>query len=294
MDPDKGVTMNDTGEQMHFINGAEICVQAFGIPTDPAVLLVHGASASMLGWEDPLCRQIAETGRYVIRYDNRDTGRSTSYPPGQPGYSLSTMADDAIGVLDALGIDTAHLIGRSMAGAIIICAALTHADRVKTLTLVGTSPGDADLPPMTDEFLSSVSNTPDYGDKDSVVDYIVGVLWAYAGNSTQFDESGIRAIVELDVDRTRNIESTMTNHFLIDFDMPNGLGIADLNVPTLIVHGDCDPVFPIEHAHAMQAAIAGSELIVLDDVAHELPARSWPQFVTRLARHTRANVTTEP
>jgi pimeloyl-ACP methyl ester carboxylesterase len=273
-------------ERILSVNDVSLCIETFGDPNDPAVMLVHGACASMRWWDDEFCHQLAEGRRHVIRYDNRDTGRSTSYPPGEPGYSMCDMANDALGILDAVGLDDAHMVGRSMAGSIVIAAALTSPHRVNSLTLVGTSPGDRDLPPMTDVFLEAVANEPDYCSHDSIVNYIVNVLRAYAGGSKQFDETAVRAVVEVDVERTGNIRSALTNHFLIDFDMPGGLGFADLDVPTLVVHGDRDPVFPIEHAYAMQAAITGAELLVLDNVAHELPKHAWPEVVAALIRHT--------
>ena len=94
----------------------ELCVQTVGDPGDPAVLLIHGACASMVWWEDELCERIAAGGRFVIRYDQRDTGRSTSFPVGEPGYAMSDLAADAVGILDALGVDRAHVVGRSMSG----------------------------------------------------------------------------------------------------------------------------------------------------------------------------------
>src|SRR5258707_1187351 len=111
------------GEVLLEANGVELCVETFGDAADPAVLLVHGASASMMWWEEELCRRIAAGGRYVVRFDNRDTGRSVSYPAGRPGYAMRDMAGDAVGILDALGIGRAHLVGRSMAGGIVTVAA---------------------------------------------------------------------------------------------------------------------------------------------------------------------------
>src|SRR4051794_38064726 len=103
-------------ETMIAVNGVELCVQTFGDPSDPTVLLIHGASASMVWWEHRFCAQLAATGRHVIRYDQRDTGRSTSFPVGHPGYSMRDMADDAVGILDALAVDRATVVGTSMGG----------------------------------------------------------------------------------------------------------------------------------------------------------------------------------
>src|ERR687886_304004 len=116
------------GEQLLEINGVELCVETFGDRADPSILLVAGAGASMLWWDAELCERIAAGGRYVVRYDHRDTGRSTSYPPGEPGYTYTDLALDVLGVQDALGIARAHLVCQSMFGGIGLIAGVDHPD----------------------------------------------------------------------------------------------------------------------------------------------------------------------
>ncbi|MFD9700254.1 alpha/beta fold hydrolase [Lentzea sp. NPDC059081] len=264
------------------VNGVELCVQTFGDSSDPAVLLIHGACASMLWWEEELCVAIAARGRFVIRYDNRDTGLSTSYPPGEPGYSLADMVLDAVGILDALGVSRAHVVGRSMSGAIALALGVDHPDRVESLTFVCTTTGDPSLPEMTPEFLeASSARSP------SDVENIVTVLRAYAGSSPYFDEEAVRRLAVEDVARTVNIQSAMTNHFCIEFDAPGG-GFADLVAPVLVVHGSLDPVFPLAHGEAVRDAVPGASLLVLDSVGHDVPRPVWPVFVDALVRHTTA------
>jgi pimeloyl-ACP methyl ester carboxylesterase len=266
-------------------NGVGLCVETFGDAGDPAILLIHGASASMLWWEEELCQRIAASGRYVIRFDNRDTGRSVSYPPGRPGYSVRDMADDAVGLLDALGVARAHLVGRSMAGAIVTLAAMHHPDRVASLTLISTTPGGADLPPMSEEFIRhSGSGGPDPSDSAAVVEFIVGLMRVFSGGSPYYDEDAMRALAERDVARTGNIASCLTNHFVIDFGEP--VRFSDIHAPTLVVHGEQDPVFPLDHGRALQDAIRGAELLVLEKAGHELPPPVWDVFVPALVRHT--------
>ncbi|MET7397397.1 alpha/beta hydrolase [Dactylosporangium sp. NPDC005572] len=277
--------MTNQHELLLRANGVTLCAETFGDPADPAVLLVHGASASMLWWEEDLCERIAAGGRRVIRFDNRDTGRSVAFPPGRPGYALRDLADDAVAILDALGIARAHLVGRSMAGAIVALAAWSHPDRVASLTLVSTTPGDADLPGMEEAFLSYVSRPgPDPSNPGAVVDYVVGLIGAYAGG--HFDKPATRARAERDVARTADIASCLTNHFLLDLSMPEGFTLRDLTCPALVVHGDRDPVFPLPHAEAMRAALPSADLLVLEDTGHELPRRTWDTFVPDLLAHT--------
>src|SRR6266540_1958073 len=125
-------------------NGAELCVETFGEQSDPAVLLIMGAGASMDWWEDEFCERLAAGSRYVIRYDHRDTGQSISYPPGAPGYTGGELVADAVGVLDALDVRRAHVVGQSMGGALAQVMALDHPRRVASLTLVATSPAGPD------------------------------------------------------------------------------------------------------------------------------------------------------
>ena len=139
-------------ERMIEANGVELCTEPFGDPADPPILLVMGIGASMLWWEEGFCRMLADGGRFVIRYDHRDTGRSVTYEPGRPEYTGADLVADAAGVLDAYGIPAAHVVGVSAGGAFAQLLALDFADRVLSLVLISTSPatpGDRE-PPAAD------------------------------------------------------------------------------------------------------------------------------------------------
>src|SRR3954451_9029634 len=136
-------------------NGVELCAEGFGKPRDPPILLIMGVGASMLWWEEGFGGMLADGGRFVIRYDHRDTGRSVTYEPGRPGYSGADLAADAVGVLDAYELAAAHLAGVSAGGALAQLVALGHPDRVSSLVLISTSPalpGRDELPPPSEEF----------------------------------------------------------------------------------------------------------------------------------------------
>ena len=147
-------------EQVVLANGVDICVDTFGDPDDPTVLLIAGMTSSMDWWEPEFCRRLAAAGRFVIRYDHRDTGRSVSYPPGSPGYSADDLVADAAGVLEALQCPSAHVVGISMGGALAQVLALSRPELVDSLTLISTSAGagDADLPPISPELRDSFDN----------------------------------------------------------------------------------------------------------------------------------------
>ncbi|MDX2522082.1 alpha/beta hydrolase [Streptomyces stelliscabiei] len=273
------------GEKLLKINDAELCVETFGHSTHPAVLLIDGASASMLWWETELCERIARGGRFVIRYDNRDTGRSTSYPPGRPGYAFTDLAGDALGILDALHVERAHVACRSMSGGIGLIIGVDHPDRVESLTFVSTSTGEDGLPPSSDELTSGIPDNPDPTDSGAVVDFVVASAKACSGGSPYFDETATRVLVEQDVARTRDIAATLVNHYTLSFE-GSSRDFTSIKAPTLVVHGDHDPVCPLPHGHALHEAIPGAELLVLKGAGHDLPRPLWDTFVPALLQHT--------
>ncbi|MFF5989612.1 alpha/beta fold hydrolase [Prauserella flavalba] len=275
------------GERLLPVNGVELCAETFGDPADPAILLVAGGAASMLWWDAGLCARIAAAGRFVIRYDHRDTGRSTTYPPGRPGYSYTDLAADALGLLDALGVRRAHLVCQSMFGGLGLLAGLDHPDRVASLTFLSTSTGEDGLPPPLPRLAEQRPAAPDPADTAAVVDYVVASARAESGGSPFFDEDATRALVRHDVARARDYASTLANHVAIGFEPPSGRGFGDLTVPTLVVHGDRDPLFPPAHGEALRAAVPGAELVVLPGVGHAVvPPPAWDAFVAALVRHT--------
>lgn len=276
-------------------NGVDLCVQTYGRAGEPAILLVAGAVSSMDWWEDEFCELLASGPRFVIRYDLRDTGQSVSYEPGAPGYDGSDLVADAVGLLDALEIPRAHVVGLSMGGGIGQRLALEHDDRVATLTLISTTPvGPRDpdkpaLPPMSEELASSFAepaSTPDWSDREAVIDYMVEDLRPFAG-SLPFDEERQRALVERIVDRTVNIASSMTNHWILDSGEPVQGRLGELNVPTLVLHGTEDPLFPYPHAEVLAAEIPGARLLPLEGGGHEMPPRPlWNKVVAAILEHT--------
>ena len=275
-------------------DGAQICVEAIGDRDDPAILLIGAATWSMDWWDDQLCRRLADRGRRVVRYDNRDTGRSTSYPAGAPSYTRADMVADAVAVLDALGIDRAHVAGLSMGGGIAQRLALEHRDPIATLTLISTSPVDSridGLPGMAPELqatFESGDSEPDWHDRDAVIDHIVEGERPYAGPGN-FDEPRLRALAGRVFDRSNDIAASMANHFITDDDGAADTRLSRLRgLPTLVLHGTADPMLPPAHGKALADTIPGARLIELDDVGHQLPPpHTWELLVNTLIEHTR-------
>jgi pimeloyl-ACP methyl ester carboxylesterase len=276
-------------------NGVQLCVQTFGEAHDPAILLIGGAECSMDWWEDELCELLAAGPRLVARYDLRDTGQSVSYEPGAPDYDGSDFVLDAVGVLDALGIARAHVVGISSGGGIAQHVAVEHPGRVVTLTLIATSPvgprsaGAPALPPMSAALAARFTQPtpdPDWSDREAVVDHIVQSLRPFAG-SLPVDEERERALVERIVERTVNIESSLKNHWLMEEGEPLRGRISELDVPTLVLHGTEDPLFPYGHGEALAAEIPGARLLPLEGMGHELPPRPlWDRVVMAILKHT--------
>lgn len=179
-------------ERMIEANGVEFCTEPFGDPADPPVLLVMGVGASMLWWDEGFCTLLAAGGRYVIRYDHRDTGRSDTYEPGRPQYTGADLVADAVGVLDGYGIAAAHVVGVSAGGAFAQLLALGFPDRVRSLTLISTSPatgGERGLPSPTERFNAFLtSEEVDWSERQSVIEYLVGYQRMLAGGVRPFAE----------------------------------------------------------------------------------------------------------
>lgn len=270
-------------------NGVELCTQTFGDPESPAILLIAGAASSMDWWEDEFCERLASGPRFVVRYDLRDTGQSVSYEPGAPPYGGLDLVLDAVGVLDALRVARAHVVGISMGGGIAQHLALDHADRVASLTLIASSPGGPDLPPMSDELRARFDEPlpePDWSDRQAVVDYLVEDSRPFAG-TLPFDEEEMRALAGRVFDRTVNLAATMTNHWILEGGEPLRPRLGEISAPTLVLHGAEDPLFPSGHGEALAAEIPGARLLPLEGVGHEMPPRPvWDQVVAAILEHT--------
>ncbi|MGW0896355.1 alpha/beta fold hydrolase [Streptomyces goshikiensis] len=269
--------------------GVELCSETFGDPSDPPVLLVMGTGASMLWWEDGFCRMLAEGGRFVIRYDHRDTGRSVTYEPGRPGYTGADLVDDAARVLDGHGIRAAHVVGVSAGGALAQLLALDHPSRVLSLVLISTSravPGGRGLPPPTREFTRFVSDARvDWSDADSVIEYQVASARVLAGGRRPFDKAAARDLVRRDVERARDVAAVRNHDALADGVRPRA-PLASISVPALVIHGSADPMFPLAHGEALAEELPGGRLLVLEDAGHGVERADWETVVPAILGHT--------
>lgn len=273
-------------EKIMRVNGVDLCVETFG--AGQPVLLIGGLYASMLWWYKEFCERLAAAGRTVIRYDNRDTGRSVRYPLAKPGYTTDDLIADAVGILDALGLDRAHVVGQSMGGAIAQQLVLRHPGRLASLTLMSTSALGDDLPPIAPRLAEHYrdASEPDWTDRTAVIDHIVSEFRAYAG-TLPFDEALIRATAEQDVDRTPDIQVAFTNHSHIEDTGESWRPrLGEITAPTLVLHGTEDPLFALPHGEALAREIPNARLVTMAGAGHELPTAVWDQVLTELIRHT--------
>jgi pimeloyl-ACP methyl ester carboxylesterase len=280
-------------EQMLHVDGVLLCAETFGSPADPTIVLIAGGGQSMVWWESDFCQQLAAAGRHVVRYDHRDTGRSSSSPAGRPAYSAVDLATDPLRVMDALDISSAHLVGLSMGGGFAQVVAATHPDRVQTLTVIATSPAcplpDLHLPPPLPAVAESFTNPapePDWADRDAVVAYRVDIERPYTG-TLGFDEDRVRQLARAEVDRTSDMAASITNNFVVDDPGPADVALDRLDMPTLVMHGTADTMFPLEHGKALARHIPGARFLPLQGMGHQQPPPPlWNTTCTALHQHT--------
>jgi pimeloyl-ACP methyl ester carboxylesterase len=284
------VSVTDAPERTIASGDAQICTQAFGTPGDAPVVLIMGQMASMLWWPTEFCDRLAQAGRFVIRYDQRDTGRSTSYAPGSPPYTLDDLAGDAVAVLDGYGLERAHLVGMSMGGVIAQLTALAHPARVSSVTAISSTPlgpVESELPDPDPEYLRHAADfeTLDWSDRQALAELIVRDAREIAGSRHPFDESAVRELVERDLSRTTNPPS-LVNHSVLTGGEAWQDRLGKLVVPVLVIHGTADPLLPYAHGVELTAAIPDATLVTVEGGGHELHEGDWDQIIDAILGQT--------
>lgn len=276
-------------------NGIELHYETFGPDDGRPLLLIMGLGTQMIGWPDELCAALGDRGFRTIRYDNRDVGLSTHLHDARKpdlmaifagdtstaAYGLEDMADDAAGLLDALGIGDAHIVGASMGGMIAQVLAYRHADRVRTLTSVMSSVDPRTFPP-TPEASALLLRAPS-ADRDSYIAAALDGFRVIGSPGFEPDLDGLRQRAGLAWDRGYNPAGVARQLAAIYATGDRGPHLRDVAVPTLVVHGDADTLVPLPNGQATAAAIPGAELLVIAGMGHDLPRAVWPQLLHGVA-----------
>jgi len=279
-------------------------VEDLGDPSAPPLLLIMGLGAQLVHWPDPFCQLLVERGFRVIRFDNRDIGLSSGlvhrgFPrvkrligrallglPRQAPYRIADMARDAIGVLDGLGIERAHVVGASMGGMIAQRVAIDFPERVLSLTSLFSSPRAINLSkPRAIKVLLS----PPPRDRASGIQRSMDVFNALRGPRFEFDEDLHRELAALVYDRAAPIQGGAARQLAAIMASPRrDAGLRQLQVPTLVIHGTADPLIPVRAGHLTARLVPGARLHLVEGMGHHLPPGAWEELTREITSHVRA------
>ncbi|HUA46848.1 MAG TPA: alpha/beta hydrolase, partial [Solirubrobacteraceae bacterium] len=273
----------------------DIAYEGFGDPEAPPVLLVMGLGTQMLGWPDGFCTALAARGVYVIRFDNRDIGLST-HLSGAPmpdvraallgdassaSYTLSDMAADVSGLLDALGLNSAHLVGASMGGMIAQTVAIEHPARVRSLTSIMSSTGDPSVGRPTQRALAALLSPP-AATREEAIERTVSIVRVIGSPGFELDEADLRWRTGLAYDRANDPVGVGRQLVAIAASGDRTKALRSVSAPTLVLHGADDPLVDVSGGRATAGAIPGAELVVFDGMGHHLSRELWAEIARRI------------
>ena len=283
-------------------NGIDIAYQTFGDKDASPLILIMGLGSQMVLWDGEFCRKLAAGGYRVIRFDNRDIGLSTKLDwmqvpdttavtaalqrgevPALP-YTLEDMATDTAALLTALGYDKAHIVGESMGGMIGQIMAINLSERLLSLTSIMSSTGNPFLPPPSPEVLE-ILYTPFPTDHDGFVESFVRTFKVLSGAAMPLSEALARKWAEQSYKHGLNPAGVARQFAAIMAAGDRTEKLKSISIPTLVIHGDVDPLLPVECGLATATAIPGSRLKIIQEMGHALPEAVWPQIVAEITRH---------
>jgi pimeloyl-ACP methyl ester carboxylesterase len=279
------------------VGDIELCYEEFGPRDGEPLLLVMGLATQMIGWHEEFCEALGERGFRVIRYDNRDIGHSSKLDDapvpsrakmmlglGTPAYTLSDLAGDAGGLLDALEIDAAHVVGASMGGMIAQVLAIEHAERVRSLTSIMSGPGTlATRLPRLRAFGTLMQAQPK--DREAAVERTVKVFEVIGSPGFETDEGHLREVSALSFDRSRYPQGIARQLHAVTTSPARARSLREVRVPSLVIHGDSDPLVRPRAGRATAKAIPDARLLLIEGMGHDLPRELWPRMTDAIAEN---------
>ena len=289
--------MKPPDERFAEVGELELCYEEFGAEDGEPMLLVMGLATQMLGWHEDFCGELAGRGYRVIRFDNRDIGRSAKIDDapvpsrlkmllglGRPAYTLSDMAGDAAGLLDALGLDSAHVVGASMGGMIGQVLAFERPERVRSLASIMSGPGTlATRLPRLRAFGTLMRQAP--ADRDAAIEHMVRLFRVIGSPGFETDEAHLREAAGLSFDRGRYPQGIARQLHAVTTARPRARSLRGVRSPAVVIHGDSDPLVRPVAGRATARAIPGAELVTIEGMGHDLPRGAWPRIVDAIARN---------
>jgi len=283
-------------------NGIQIEYETFGDKNDSPILLIVGIISQLIMWDDLLCEKLANAGHYVIRFDNRDVGLSTKFESagtpdlakafsnlmqGKPisaPYTFSDMSNDTVGLMDALGISKAHVCGMSMGAGIAQTIAIEHPDRLLSLISIYGSTGNPQLPKAKPEAFQSLI-APFPKEKEAVLERVVDTYLLFAGSGFSFNKEWHDNLARRSYDRGLS-PGSLNRQLLAGLGLNRKPALANIKVPTLVIHGTEDPIMPVEGGKDTAETIPNSELMLIEGMGHDLPklGGAWDQITDRIIK----------
>ncbi len=297
-------TVSQSKEAIAKVNGVELAYDTFGDPGASPLLLVMGLGAQMIRWHEDFCKPLAAMGYWVVRFDNRDVGNSTKFDEaGVPNilalmqavqsgevvsapYTLSDMAADAVGLLDVLEVEKAHVVGASLGGMIVQTMAIEYPERIRTMTSIMSTTGELSVSMPKPEALAVITSIPP-SDREECIEDAVKKQRILRGPKYPLDEAFVRQDAARAFDRCYHPEGMTRQLAAILASGSRKDKLKSVKIPTLVIHGDTDPLVPIEGGKDTAASIPGAKLLIIEGMGHDIPVEVAPQIIQAISEHAK-------
>ena len=283
------------GDRRISANGIELAYETYGDPTATPVLLIMGLGTQMIAWPEAFCEAIAACGHYVIRFDNRDSGLSTHFRDlrapnpvsvwfgrAKPPYTLDDLAADTTGLMDALGLESVHLVGISMGGFVAQTVAVTHPERLRSLTLMMTSTGSRFVGYARPRMILNLLHRRAITSREEAMQMAVETFRAIGSRGYVLDEERVRDVAARSFDRGHDPGGYLRQLTAIMAQPDRTQKLHNLELPALVIHGRADPLVTWSGGRALAKAIPGAKLHVYPGMGHDMPRELWPDFAAEI------------